>query len=667
MEFFQRLFGTNEGELCIVTINKGNRQAHFFSYPDDLSLLEVEVAEFASERGTNVYFFPMLVDGKSANAEIICEPVIAADLDMVDPVLVDPVPIAIVESSGGRFQAYWKSGDALPSSVNGPIPNDLGLKRVPGTKNWKYKGDTFEVREVDPADLNTYEKTAIRRKLAGDAYNYLFKTNDQWSLARLCARMGCGPTEVFLVLRAAQHYAGERSERHEYVDIARLYKDATEAVRAASVPSFLAPEEMRRERERVNGNGGHASSFVDMYLSWAAECTDAPRQYHVAGAFTVLSSLLAPLVKFPTSFGTFKPNLWFMILGETTLTRKTTSMEMAIRTAKCVEPEIVMATDGSPEGILTALSDRDGKGSVFFKDEVTGLLRAAKDKQYMSDFLEMLTRLYDGNGENRRLRRNTIEVKDPYLVLLCGGIKNTVIDLLDMEHIASGFLLRFLIVTGKTRLEDIRPIGPPQKATTDKLEVMNDYLGELVDYYTAKTLNPLSKNSASTRGVFTATEEAWDRLGKLEADAKEFGMREANTDIFCPLMDRLKNSVIKVALLLAADRAFRARSEPVITLQDIVTAISYSSIWVESMYELTSGIDDKPSKDELRNIRIVATVGMSETGMTRTEVMRKYRLTKHEMDSIEVTLLDREQIILSTVGRKKVYRSPAVGELSEPD
>lgn len=670
MDFLERLFGANEGQLCIVTINgSGAHDAHYFDYPCDLAALSESVNEWANTKQLNVYFYPMLVDGYDAGAEIIYEPVIATDLDMVDPVLLSPRPDMIVESSGGRFQAYWKSENfedgELPSSVSGPIANDLKLKRLPSTKNWKYKRGVFEVREVDPASLDNYDKVVARRHLTGNSYDYLFGTNDRWSLARLCARLGCGTSEVFLVLQAAQRATGVVVGSPGYVSTSKLYKDATEAVRVSLVPSLLTAAELRQEAERTNGNGNghtgstHTESFIDKYLDWATKCTDAPRQYHVAGALTVLSSLLSPLIRFPTSFTTYRPNLWFMILGMTTLSRKTTAMEMAIRTAKCVAPDVLMATDGSPEGILTSLSKRDGKGSIFFKDEVSGFLGATKSKQYMSDFLEMLTRLYDGGGERRTLRKQVIEVEDPHLVLLFGGIRDATIDLLDTEHLASGFLLRFLVVTGSTRVEDMKPIGPPEESTLELVDVLNDYLSGLAEHYSPKVKNPFSVSAGPSVVNFTATDEAWDRIKQLEDDARRFGMGESNTDIFCPLMDRIKNSVIKVALLLAADRAFREDSAHEIMLQDVVTAISHSNVWIESAYEVASGIDDKPSRDELRNIKIEVAISSAQEGMTRTDVMRRFRLSKKDMDAIEATLEDRGQLVITTVNRTKVYRSPA--------
>ena len=51
-------------------------------------------------------------------------------------------------------------------------------------------------------------------------------------------------------------------------------------------------------------------------------------EFHDLSAFILLSAVIANSVRLETSYGPFVPNLWGMILGDSTLTRKTTAMRM---------------------------------------------------------------------------------------------------------------------------------------------------------------------------------------------------------------------------------------------------------------------------------------------------------------------------------------------------
>jgi hypothetical protein len=179
-----------------------------------------------------------------------------------------------------------------------------------------------------------------------------------------------------------------------------------------------------------------SSTIVEEYIDWAKDLGDAAWQYHQAGAFVILSSLLAGSVRLPTSYGTVVPNLWFMILADTTLTRKTTAMDVAMDVIQEIDSDAVLATDGSIEGLFTSLSMRPGRPSVFLRDEFSGLLESMSRKDYYAGMAETLTKLYDGKFQKRVLRKETIEVRDPVLIVFAGGIRERVLGLLTHEHVA---------------------------------------------------------------------------------------------------------------------------------------------------------------------------------------------------------------------------------------
>ena len=107
--FFKLLFGkATNGYLCIAVLNPDTKQMshHWFSYPQELP----QVVECAEEFGTthNVYFCPQLFTKQSRNKEyVLCAPNVWADLDTCPPDKLLVKPSVLVESSPGRYHAYW--------------------------------------------------------------------------------------------------------------------------------------------------------------------------------------------------------------------------------------------------------------------------------------------------------------------------------------------------------------------------------------------------------------------------------------------------------------------------------------------------------------------------------------------------------------------------------
>src|ERR1044072_4964991 len=152
-------------------------------------------------------------------------------------------------------------------------------------------------------------------------------------------------------------------------------------------------------------------TFLDRYREWGATVTDAPAQYHTLNGVLILSTIVCPYTALATSYGEIRPNVWGMILAGTTITRKSTTMDLAQSVLDELGIDFLMGTDGSPEGILSEMADRDGKVSMFHRDEITGWVENSIKKDYMSGLLESFTRMYDGKPESRVLRSGKIDVK----------------------------------------------------------------------------------------------------------------------------------------------------------------------------------------------------------------------------------------------------------------
>lgn len=408
---------------------------------------------------------------------------------------------------------------------------------------------------------------------------------------------------------------------------------------------------------RREGDCEPEETFIDRYVEYGWSVTDAPKQYHVAGGVIMLSAIMAPHVTLPAQHTKIRPNVWAMILAGTTVTRKSTSMDLAVSTLAEVMPteDFLMGTDGSPEGILTELQQRDGKTSLFHRDEITGFIESAVRKDYNAGLLQSLTSLYDGRPEKRTLRSGNIDVRKPRLILLCGGIKTQMQEVVSIEHIRSGFLPRFIMVSGTTSSDQLRPIGPPQDYDPSediKAQIIEELYG-IVDFWQPKpqvkkmTLGTTTTQRTVIQGEreMTATPEAWERIKWLEHDAIK--MAEASTDpnVYGPMYIRLGVSIIKMSILLAG-----ARKSLVIEKNDVCQAIRLGSLFVESATEFARGVEQAPDINpwEKKADKILSYIKKEHPRpVSRTQIMRLFHVKSKDIGDVEQTMVMRGQIKIS--------------------
>ena len=413
----------------------------------------------------------------------------------------------------------------------------------------------------------------------------------------------------------------------------------------------------RRITFKRAGDSEPEETFIDRYVEYGWSVTDAPRQYHVAGGAIILSAIMTPHVTLPARHTKIRPNLWAMILAGTTVTRKSTSMDLAVSTLGEVLPtdDFLMGTDGSPEGILTELQQRDGKTSLFHRDEITGFIEAAVKKDYNAGLLQTLTSLYDGRPEKRTLRSGNIDVRKPRFILWCGGIKSQMEDALSIEHIRSGFLPRFIVVSGTTSSDQLRPIGPPEDCDPSedlKAQIVDELYG-IVDFWQPKpVVKKMSLGATTTQRTVIqgeremhATPEAWDRIRHIDFDAVKMAENSTDPNVYGPMYIRLGNSIIKIAMLLAG-----ARGSLTVERDDVCQAIRMGDLFLDSATSFARGVEQSPDINpwEKKADKILAYIKKRHPqAVKRSEVMRLFHVRAKDIADVETTMVQRGQIKIS--------------------
>lgn len=717
--FFLQVYGKNSGYVCLshMSSTKGRRSwtDDFYRYPEDLDVMLDDIDRL--QLGHNIYYSPMLYAERTrAKQHVTTTPVIWADLDTCDPDAMFVKPTISIESSPGRYQAYWIMDEPVDPDDAENLARRIAYRhadegadrsgwdltqvlRVPFTYNYKY-GATNQFPTVKILDINrsryrlkdfeedypevagyiyvdepmpdlksleVAEDILQRRRLELNPVIWRLYNEEPaedwskplWNLQMLLFETGFSREEVFSICLEAKCNKYSRDGK----PLQLLWKEVCRSsVRNEQNQLLLMkgkateedPEEPLLSEEEKNSVLRAPDTFIERYQEWARSLGDAAPQYHQAGAFVALSSLLAGRVRLPTSFGTIMPNLWFMILADTTLTRKTTAMDIAMDMVTEIDPDCLLATDGSIEGLLGSLATRPGKPSVFLRDEFSGLLEMITKKDYYAGMPEALTKLYDGKMQKRVLRKEVIEVRDPCLIFFAGGIKNKITQLLNHEHVSSGFMPRFIFITAESDLSRLKPLGPPSEKTKNNGEAIRNELTDIFEHYNRTIQMTIAKLKAKQEApkIFEAqlTDDAWVRYNKLESQMLELGLASEKPDIMTPTYDRLSKSILKAAVLLSATR--QRSDEVIVEEQDILRAIFYGEQWKIFAEEIMANIGRGAVERQLELIRKAVD---RNPGITRSQIMRNYHLTAKDASAIFETLEQRGQITRRRTGKTEQF------------
>lgn len=719
-DFFKLIFGNETGYVCIAYKGQTDKSfdEKFFDYPAQLEEMCLDINRKAMTL-THVYFCPQLLKAKRRKKSDVSKcTVLWADLDTCNPQNLQVPASIVVQSSHGRWQAFWRMDSTLePENAEALCLKiayfhaaqgadrsgwDLTqLMRVPYTPNFKY-GDLQTAPIVTVLSTNTalyrvsdfdvyppYEALKfiddpmptgtelpseptrnIVERYAGkhsplilDLWEHLPEEGQdwsatQWKLANLCAEAGMSMEETFVVVRDSRcnKYARDgRPQSALWIEVKKIYVKEAEHYNLVPTPTATIPELITKDEIRMAQG---RETFVERYIKWATNLSDAAPQYHQAGAFIILSAIISGALRLPTSFGTVIPNLWFMILADTTLTRKTTSMRIATNILEEVMPNAIMATDGSVEGILSSLRDRAKVSSIYLRDEFAGLLDAMSHKDYMAGMAETFTKLYDGDSLKRVLRKEEIKINNPIFIMYTAGTKTRIQNLLTESHIDSGFIPRFIFITAIADASRVRPVGPPAPIDIEAREKITNELFDINFRFNSPRLVVLNdgQNSANLKPEFDAelTPAAWARYNLFETTLTNNAL-EAELNHLTPVFDRLAKSTLKAAMLIAASAQGTDNSTVTVTEDDIVHAIYYCRHWYMYASEIVNSIGD--SQDERVMNQILAfVVKTGKLGVSRADIMKKFKLDSRRAELLITTLSQRHSIVLnSSSGQPRYY------------
>jgi hypothetical protein len=717
LDLFEFLFGHDTGYVCLATTRppaqRDTFQERFFEWPKQQREL-IDFIEMVTPTH-NVYFCVNLLSAARRRKDnAIPLNLVWADLDTCRPDQIDIPPQCVIESSPRRYQAIWRMDQKVDPLIAESYSKriayhhaELGadksgfdltqLLRVPGTYNFKYQlddaprvhlismlddllpvaafdalpqvdrlADVPDIGMPEQRDLPTTEMIIHRYKdrlQQTEFSRYYTKepTNDWskylWRLINLCFDIGMTAEETFVIAKTSKCNKYERDNRPE----SHLWREVLKAElenksiavlledhRKLIMPALLVAQEEEALQDTI----------IDDYMSWATNVTDAVPDFHEICAAMVLSSLMSTTLRLQTSNATIVPNLWALVLGESTLTRKTTAMDMAMDLIMDVDRNLLLTSDASAEGLLSALSTRPKMVSIFYRDEVTGFFDAINRKEYLASMPEIMTKMYDvPKYMPRTLRKETFIVAEPIFIFFGGGVPDKMFQLVHEHYFTSGFMPRFLIMHGEADPSRIRPIGPPVDLGVARRSALLDTFVAFHSMYTDQRvtidLHDGQKMSTTAEIQVRFTDAMWQRAAEMERTLITAAVDSPETNKAAPVFSRMYVSMLKLTMLLAA-----ARQEPTdfvvqAEMRDLISAASYIQRWGTHSVHLIA--NSGTTQDESR-IRVIYNFIEKTPGVQRGDIMQRYRLNARDMQLIEETLIQRDQIRVKAIGtRGKQY------------
>jgi hypothetical protein len=655
-QFFDFLYKGMEGRAVIALMDGNGNPSNqrFFQWPEQRAQM---LAYTEKQAAHDTYTSPSLfraTNARKRSAKAL--QVVHADADTfnVDDALLEPS--GIVQTSPGKTHIYWLISDCTDPALIEPLAHSVSLThdkaetgldngwacnkllRVPGTTNTKYD-EPYTVNFVSDDTVYTYDEFAAAYPPAegvvdqfkemgtlptrGEALRSLTASPKLMELLNKKTPAGVDRSDALFLLEQELFRCGATDEvafvickDHPFDKFTADGRDNADELLWGDILRARAKSELGQGEEveeyettvtvepsvkdksvdflSAEEKASLPSTFIDDYVAWATSKTDAATEYHVASAFMILSVVFSDFGHAVPKFGRLPLNLWFMVLGETTRSRKSTTRALGLSFIKALSDEECfqydLGSDATPEALDNELLKRPHRSALLHRDEAQGWVQEMDKKAYMAGAKGKMTELYDGHVSGKlratgdQNRRGSVDVS---LSLFMMGIASQLAEYLTQEDFRSGFLTRFIY---------IEATPPPRSAKSDWLEQADINEVKEGDQVFTALVNRIENarehwaNFCNMEGPtmpVPCVREAWIRLNKFITDVLDAAEGHQRHQIIEAAADRLTKSILKAATLLAMLDCCDEVQVP-----HMLSAINFASSWFTHMVNMANRISE---------------------------------------------------------------------------
>lgn len=381
--------------------------------------------------------------------------------------------------------------------------------------------------------------------------------------------------------------------------------------------------------------------FVRDYLDYAASRTDAAHPYHEAAGLALLAlatpNVRAHLAPYPLGLPT---NLYLLIIGDSTRSRKSTAISLAADIAGAAISGSRIPDAFSPEAFAEALAARPRNSTLWAPDEFGETLMKLRSSKYMAGLVGLLLTLYAGGDYEVRRHSKRIKgggkeedmdrIEKPNLTIL-GATTPAIFEGLAEADVTSGLLPRFAIINPATKPERKPFYAVPESVETKR----NQLVQRLHAIYEGAMARP------------HAVEFQEGALEALDAFAQTLEESAEVNEAARTMQQRLAAMAVKLAMLSAAGWSHGVTPDiPLrVAIQDGEMAVAIVQRWANDAKAFAERVGETIFETKLTKcFRIV----QQRQLVARNDIARAVHVPRKVMDEIESTLIDRDQIKIST-------------------
>ena len=378
-----------------------------------------------------------------------------------------------------------------------------------------------------------------------------------------------------------------------------------------------------------------SSPFVRDFVRWRELSSDAALEYGETLAMVTLAALAGGRLRIPIRQipWPIACNLYALILGPSTISRKSNSLQATEDLIRSVMPSALMAQPGSPEGLVEDLARHETQGAVLVMDELSWWFSAMKNRAHLKDMPGYLMRAYDGasiahRNKSKMVKGERVEdevmVRRPVLTIAAGATPERLAMVSTKGDTEDGWWPRWIVCWPSSR-PPLQPLSAPdgdvtaQSGLTERLRAMNERLG--------------------TGKAALLTPDAWrvaqERVGQIE----EMILSDPENSA---IYSRADLRVFKVAALLALANDAVNDGPIMVQENDVEEASILCMRWLEDARRLM----DKLGQDEFENNLNRALVYAQTRGpvLARRVVTNAIRVRAKLFQEIEESLIERALI-----------------------
>ena len=379
--------------------------------------------------------------------------------------------------------------------------------------------------------------------------------------------------------------------------------------------------------KRASATLGHG--WIQSYVDWAADTTDAPRIYHWMVGLTVLGMAMGNRCSIQ-GWGGHRvfPNLYLLLLSPSGFYRKSTAANIGTylldNLDDSTETGFRISEKFTPQTLFQDMAKKQ-VGLILWNEFSGALHRLHRD--YMAGALEDLTDLYDSPSKlvSRTIGRGTEVITTPCLSIIGCSTKDWLTQSVKRGDLQGGFLSRFLYVS----------VNP-----SDKEKWVGEPVPPLSHTMREELLTTL-RVLTSKKGIADFRECAEQYNTWLEYQERMVNDNLVNSNLI-GFHSRQGLHVKKLAFLLQASLT---PGDPFHITDEALSAAIY--LFDGLVSSATSTIEDIDWDVDAQSLRQIKTLLAQAGGeMTRTDLVRGAKMRHVRLDELIRTLQQSGEIAL---------------------